>query len=44
MKTARLLIAIGVLFFGLQLNAQNKNPEPVAGKNLTKDYITQNLV
>jgi len=44
MKTARLLIALGVLFFGLQLNAQNKNPEPVAGKSLTDEYIKQNLV
>jgi len=44
MKTTRLLIALGVLFFGLQLNAQNKNPEPVAGKSLTDEYIKQNLV
>ena len=44
MKTYRLIIAFTVLFMGLQLNAQNKDPEPVAGKNLTKEYITQNLV
>lgn len=44
MKAARLLIALSVLFMGLQLNAQNKNPEPIAGKILTDEYIRQNLV
>ena len=44
MKTTRLLIALSFLFMGLQLNAQNKNPEPVAGKSLTDEYIKQNLV
>ena len=44
MKTTRILFALGILFLGLQLNAQNKDPEPIAGKQLTKDYITENLV
>ena len=44
MKATRLFIVLGILFMGLQLNAQNKDAEPVAGKSLTKDYITQNLV
>ena len=44
MKTSRTFIALVVLFMGLQLNAQNTAPEPVAGKTLTKEYITQNLV
>ena len=44
MKTTRILLVLTVLFWGLQLNAQNKDPEPIAGRTLTKDYITQNLV
>ena len=44
MKTARLFIAFSILFMGLQLSAQNKNPEPLAGKSLTDEYIRQNLV
>ena len=40
----KLIIALALLFSGWQLNAQNKNPEPVAGKTVTKEYITQNLV
>lgn len=44
MKTARFLIILSAFFCVLQLNAQNKEPEPIAGKNLTKEYITQNLL
>ena len=44
MKASKLIIAAALLFLGLQLTAQNKEPEPVAGKTLTKDYITRNLV
>ena len=44
MKSIKLIIALAVLFTGLQLTAQVKAPEPIAGFALTKDYITQNLV
>ncbi len=44
MKASKLIIAAALLFLGLQLTAQNKEPEPVAGKTSTKDYITRNLV
>ena len=43
MKT-RLIIAIAILLSAWQLKAQVTLPEPVAGKAVTKDYITQNLV
>lgn len=43
MKT-KLIIAVLVLLSGGLLKAQNTVPEPVAGKALTKEYITQNLV
>ena len=44
MKTIKLIIAIAVVFYTLQLKAQNTLPEPISGKALTKEYITQNLV
>lgn len=40
----KLIIALFILVSGWQLNAQVTPPEPVAGKALTKDYFTQNLV
>lgn len=43
MKT-RLIIAMTILLSAWQLKAQVTLPEPVAGKAVTKDYITQNLV
>lgn len=43
MKT-RLIIAMAILLSAWQLKAQVTLPEPVAGKAVTKDYITQNLV
>lgn len=43
MKT-RLIIALAIVLSAWQLKAQMTLPEPVAGKNVTKDYITQNLV
>ncbi len=43
MKT-KLIIAVLVLLSGGLLKAQNTEPEPVAGKALTKEYINQNLV
>ena len=43
MKT-RLIIAIALVLSAWQLKAQVTLPEPVAGKAVTKDYITQNLV
>ena len=44
MKALRPLIAIVLFAIGLKTNAQVAVPEPVSGKNLTKEYITQNLV
>lgn len=44
MKTIKLIIALAVVFYTLQLNAQNTLPEPISGKALTKEYINQNLV
>lgn len=41
---AKLFIAIVILLSGWQLKAQVTAPEPVSGKQLTKDYITKNLV
>ncbi len=41
---ARLLIAMALVLSAWQLKAQLTPPEPVAGKTVTKDYITQNLV
>ena len=43
MKT-RLLIVLAILVSGWQLKAQVTLPEPLAGKTVTKEYITQNLV
>lgn len=44
MKAMKTIFAVAILFLGLQLNAQNIAPEPISGKALTKDYITQNLI
>ena len=44
MKATRLFIAFSILFMGIQLSAQNKNPEPIAGKTLTDEYMRHNLV
>lgn len=41
---AKLLILLAILLSGWQLNAQGTDPEPVAGKAITKEYIMQNLV
>ena len=41
---ARFFITLAVVVMGMQLKAQVAPPEPVAGKALTKEYITQNLV
>ena len=41
---ARFLIALTVLLSGFQLHAQNVAPEPIGGKQQTKEYITRNLV
>ena len=43
MKT-RLIFALAILVSTWQLKAQVTLPEPLAGKAVTKDYITQNLV
>ena len=44
MKALKHLIAIVLFAIGMKTNAQVAVPEPVSGKNLTKEYITQNLV
>ena len=44
MKTIRFIVALALIMTGLQMNAQNNEPEPISGKALTKDYINQNLV
>ena len=44
MKTIKLIITFALLLSGLQMYAQNNEPEPISGKALTKEYITQNLV
>lgn len=41
---ARLLITMAILLSGWQLKAQVTFPEPIAGKTVTKEYFTQNLV
>ena len=43
-KLLKVFIAIVLGFSTLSLNAQTTPPEPVSGKSLVKDYITQNLV
>ena len=43
MKTKLIIVAF-ILLSGWQLKAQITEPEPIAGKTLTKEYITQNLV
>ena len=43
-KKLTIVIAIAFLFGGMQLHAQNAVPEPVSGKQLTKNYITRALV
>ncbi len=44
MKHISSLFTLIVLFSGLRLTAQVAVPEPISGKALTKEYITQNLV
>ena len=44
MKTMRLFLALVILLSGWQLKAQVTEPEPVSGRPLAKEYITQNLV
>lgn len=41
---AKLFIALVILFSGWQLKAQITPPVPIAGKTITKEYFTQNLV
>ena len=41
---ARLLFAILVLISGMSLTAQITAPQPIAGHEVTKDYITKTLV
>lgn len=40
----KLIIALTLLLSGMQMQAQIKEPEPVSGHTLTKEYITRNLV
>ncbi len=41
---AKLIIALTLLYFGMRLQAQTVEPEPLSGHTLTKEYITHNLV
>ena len=41
---ARLIIALAIVLSAWQLKAQVTLPEPLAGKTVTKEYITHNLV
>ena len=41
---AKLIIALAFLLSGWQLKAQVTQPEPLAGRTVTKEYITQNLI
>ena len=43
MKAFKSFFLFAVLFASLQLKAQVTLPEPVSGKSLTKEYLTQNL-
>ena len=44
LKTIKLIIAAIFPFIGLSLAAQTIAPQPVSGKNATKDYIQENLI
>lgn len=44
MKATRLFLMLAILFMGRPLSAQITAPEPISGKTVTKEYITQNLV
>ena len=44
MRTTKAIFVLAALFWGLNLCAQVTVPEPIAGWNYTKEYITQNLV
>lgn len=40
----KLIFLLALILTGQQIIGQSRNPEPVAGKAIIKDYITQNLV
>ena len=42
-KLIKVIIAFTIAFSTWSLNAQNTPPEPISGRSLVKDYITQNL-
>lgn len=44
LKNTKLIIAAIFAFIGLSLAAQTIAPQPVSGKNATKDYIQENLI
>lgn len=44
MKTFKTILMFVALIAGLNLSAQVTAPEPLAGRNIVKEYITQNLV
>lgn len=44
LKRIKVLVAIVCLFFISQVKAQNTNPEPMSGNELTKDFIAANLI
>ena len=44
LKSFRLILPAILSFVGLSLAAQNIAPQPISGKNATKDYIQENLI
>lgn len=44
LKSSKRILTIVLAFSGLSLWAQNIAPQPLSGKNLTKDYIQENLI
>ena len=44
LRTAKIVTTSICLFLLVQLKAQNTNPEPMSGNELTKDFISANLV
>lgn len=44
LKSVKMLMATICLFFLCQVKAQNTSPEPLSGNELTKDFISANLI
>ena len=44
LRCAKLILAVALVFIGLSSRAQTIVPQPLSGKNLTKEYIQNNIV